>query len=126
MGTVAETNYWALFAILFPVGLLLFTGGVLLYRRKFVGLIVLDSFLTGKPSLACTYLGVWLMLMSVGHFVLETEVDALIVPYGLLALGCLAIGVIGWLWMPRFLQPRWMKKGTGWRPTGKTCSAGRS
>ena len=105
------TNYWALFAIFFLLGLVPFVGGVLLYTKKFVGLLVLDSFMPGKPSLATTFLGAWLLLMAPAHFVRETDIDALIMPYSILTLGCLAIGLMGWFWMPKFLQPRWMKEG---------------
>ncbi|WP_312180430.1 hypothetical protein [Arthrobacter sp.] len=105
------TNYWALFAILLTWGLVLFTGGVLLYTKKFVGLLVLDNFVPGKPSLACTYLGAWLILMAPAEFVRQTGMDALIIPYAMLTLGCLAIGLLGCFWMPKILQPRWMKEG---------------
>ena len=104
-----ESSEWALFAIIFPWGLLLFAGGILLYRKIFVGLIVLDSFLPGKPSLACTYLGAWLMLLSASDFV--PEIEAVSVPYTLLMFACQGIGMLGWLWMPKFLQPEWMKEG---------------
>ncbi|MCC9173281.1 hypothetical protein [Arthrobacter sp. zg-Y179] len=90
------------------MGLLLFIGGILLYRKKFVGLIVLDGFFPGKPSLACTYLGAWLMLLSALHFVPDNE--AVSVPYTLVMFACQGIGMLGWLWMPKFLQPEWMKE----------------
>ncbi|MCC9192694.1 hypothetical protein LOC59_03365 [Arthrobacter sp. zg-Y916] len=105
------TNEWALSAILFLLGIVPFVGGVLLYTNKFVGLLVLDNFMPGKPSLATTFLGAWLLLMAPSEFVLQTGIDALIVPYGIVLLGCLAIGLMGWFWMPRFMQPRWMKEG---------------
>lgn len=104
------TNYWALFAILFPLGLFLFVCGLLLYRKKFVGLVVLDGFLPGKPSVASTYLGVWLMCLSVAHFVTESENPFLVFPFGAVMFGAQAIGMIGFLWMPKFLQPKWMKQ----------------
>lgn len=104
----AESSDWALLAIMFPWGLLLFTGGLLLYRKKFVGLLILDESFPGKPSLACTYLGAWLMLLSVWGVV--TFNGALAGPYGLLTFACQGIGMLGWLWMPKFLQPKWMKE----------------
>ena len=103
-----ETNYWAFFAIVFPFGLLLFVGGILVYRKIFVGMIVLDGFFPGKPSLASTYLGAWMMLMSALHFVPDNE--AVFVPYALLLFTCQGIGMLGWLWLPKFLQPAWMKE----------------
>ncbi|MCQ1949331.1 MULTISPECIES: hypothetical protein [Arthrobacter] len=103
-----ETNYWAFFAIVFPFGLLLFVGGILVYRKIFVGMIVLDGFFPGKPSLASTYLGAWLMLVSALHFVPDNE--AVSVPYTLLMFACQGIGMLGWLWMPKFMQPEWMKE----------------
>ncbi|WP_404320521.1 hypothetical protein [Arthrobacter luteolus] len=105
------TNQWALSAILFLLGIVPFVGGVLLYTKKFIALLILDSFMPGKPSLATTFLGAWLLLMAPQHFVNETGIDALIMPYSALLLGCLAIGLMGWFWMPKFLQPKWMKEG---------------
>ncbi|MFZ3452570.1 hypothetical protein [Arthrobacter sp. 7Tela_A1] len=107
----SETNYWVFFAFMLPFGLILFTGGLLLYTKKFVGLLILDRFMPGKPSVACTYLGAWLLFMAPQHFVNQTGIDALIMPYSALLLGCLAIGLLGCFWMPKFLQPRWMKEG---------------
>ena len=106
-----ETNYWAFVAFMLPFGLVVFTGGVLVYTRKFVGLLILDRFMPGKPSLATTFLGAWLLLMAPQHFVNESGIDALIMPYSALLLACLAIGLMGWYWMPKFLQPKWMKEG---------------
>lgn len=105
------TNQWALSAILFFLGIVPFVGGVLLYTKKFVGLLVLDRFMPGKPSLAQTFIGAWLLLMAPSEFVLQSDIDALIVPYGILLFSCLAIGLLGCYWMPKFLQPRWMKEG---------------
>ena len=107
----SETNYWVFFAFMLPFGLILFTGGLLLYAKKFVGLLVLDHFMPGKPSLAQTFIGAWLILMAPSEFVLQSDIDALIVPYGILLFSCLAIGLLGCYWMPKFLQPRWMKEG---------------
>lgn len=114
-----ETNYWAFFAFMLPFGLVVFTGGVLVYTRKFVGLLILDRFMPGKPSLATTFLGAWLLLMAPQHFVNESGIDALIMPYSALLLACLAIGLMGWYWMPKFLQPKWMKEGDKLEAPGK-------
>ncbi|MEB7503569.1 hypothetical protein [Arthrobacter koreensis] len=115
----SETNYWVYFAFMLPFGLIVFTGGLLLYTKKFVGLLVLDSFMPGKPSLAQTYIGAWLLLMAPSEFVLQSDIDALIVPYSFVLLGCLALGLLGCFWMPKFLQPKWMKEGDKLEARGK-------
>lgn len=107
----SEPNELILSAIFFFLGIAPFIGGVLVYTRKFVGLLILDRFMPGKPSLATTFLGAWLLLMAPQHFVNESGIDALIMPYSALLLACLAIGLMGWYWMPKFLQPKWMKEG---------------
>ena len=105
-----ETNDWGLFAVMFPFGLLLLVGGLLVYRKKFVYLVVLDERFPGKPSLACTFLGMWLMLLPASGFREITAHEAIFVPYALLTFVCQGIGILGWLWMPKFMQPRWMKE----------------
>lgn len=106
-----ETNDWALFAVMFPLGLLAFIGGLLVYLKKYVHLVVLDDFSTGKPSLACTFLGMWVMLLPAANFREITANEVIFIPYALLTFACQGIGILGWFWMPKFMQPAWMKEG---------------
>lgn len=105
-----ETNAWAFFAVVFPLGVLAFLYGLYVYRHKFGYPIGLDRRSTGKPSLACTYLGVWIMLLSVANFPQVTSIEAIFIPYALLMFVFQLIGILGWFWMPKVLQPKWMKE----------------
>ncbi|MDK1359697.1 hypothetical protein QNO00_05375 [Arthrobacter sp. zg-Y1219] len=104
------TNYWALFAILFPWGLFLCLVGILTYRKKFLRFLAVDDFFPGKPSLATTYLGTFIMLIASAHFVSVADLEALTVPFGLALFTSWLLGVGGIFWMPKFLQPAWMKE----------------
>lgn len=113
-----ETNDWALFAVMFPFGLLLFVGGLLVYKQKMVPPALDDRF-PGKPSLACTFLGMWLMLLPASNFREITSSDIIFVPYALLTFACQGIGILGWLWMPKFMQPAWLKEADRLKARGK-------
>lgn len=104
-----DTNSWAFFAVVFPLGLLTFVLGLLAYKGG-IAPTPLDDQFPGKPSLANTYLGMWLMLLSGANFPQIMDSDILIVPYALLTFACQGIGMLGWLWMPRFMQPAWLKE----------------
>ena len=106
----AATNYWALFAMVFPFGLFLFIAGLLVYRKKFPGYLAMDRILPGKPSLATTYLGAWIMLLPMSHIITEAGNEVLLFLYAAAAFACFAIGIGGAFWMPRILQPKWMKE----------------
>ncbi|WP_146065603.1 hypothetical protein [Arthrobacter pityocampae] len=72
-------------------------------------LIVGDAFMPGKPSLAMLPLGFWMATMPFGNILLDAP-EPISGIFALLSTGCLAFGLLGCLYVPRFLQPRWMKE----------------
>ncbi|MDK1326204.1 hypothetical protein [Arthrobacter sp. zg-Y1143] len=93
-------------------GLLVMVPGLLVYSGRFrhyrAGLNILW---TGEPALASTYIGAAFALFPVTQFVIQPNVYPLIglvfLPlYFLIAV----IGILGNFWMPRPLQPKWIKE----------------
>ena len=103
------TNYWFLFAITFPWGLILFAGGILAYTNMVRGLLATDKSSVGRRSVSCIFLGLWIMLIAGVKFV-ENANDFILVPYTLVMILAQGIGMLTWLWTPRFLRPKWMKE----------------
>lgn len=103
------TNYWALFALVFPLGLFLFVCGLLVYWGKFMAFLAFDGIFPGRPSLGSTYVGVALMCTSIAHFVTETDSPLLLLPFVAVLFSAMILGVGSFLWVPGFLRPQWMK-----------------
>lgn len=92
----------------FPLGVFLVWASISMIRQKWMYLLVGDAFMPGKPSLAMLPLGIMMACSPFGGLVL-----ALPQPwsglFGLFLMACMTLGLLGCLYMPRFLQPRWMK-----------------
>lgn len=100
--------YFALFLV--PWGLFLLVCGILLYRKIWLGMLALNSIAPGQPGLAATYIGAWLATLPFGQWWLSLPIPALPGLLSIANLACLVIGIVGCFWMPRVLQPRWLKK----------------
>lgn len=64
---------------------------------------------TGVPDLALLYLGIFFFFLPLAVLVMDEVPPILAVLVGFGVLGSLFVGVVGFLWMPRFMRPRWMK-----------------
>ncbi|MBT1003528.1 hypothetical protein KIH31_13030 [Paenarthrobacter sp. DKR-5] len=100
--------YFALFVV--PWGLFLFVCGILLYRKIWLGLLALNSVAPGQPGLAATYIGAWLATLPFGNWWLSWHIPVLPALLSFANLACLVIGIVGCFWMPRFMQPRWLRE----------------
>lgn len=92
-----------------PLGLFLVWASIALIRQRWVYLLVGDTYLPGKPSVAMLPLGIFLVGVTFADALLglPQPLSGLI---GLVLLACMAAGLLGCLYVPRFLQPSWMKK----------------
>lgn len=92
-----------------PLGLFLIVASIATIRRTWTFLVVGDGFLPGKPSLAMLPIGVFLMGIAVDDALLDLPQPAAGL-VGLVLTACLALGLLGCFFVPRFLQPRWMRE----------------
>ncbi|MGV0110287.1 MULTISPECIES: hypothetical protein [unclassified Arthrobacter] len=92
-----------------PLGLFLIVASIATIRRTWTFLVVGDGFLPGKPSLAMLPIGVFLVGIAVDDALLDLPQPAAGL-VGLVLTACLALGLLGCFFMPRFLQPRWMRE----------------
>jgi hypothetical protein len=93
---------------IFPLGVFLFWASISMIRQKRMYLLVGDAFMPGKPSLAMLPLGFWMATLPFGDALLGAP-EPISSIFAFLSTGCLAFGLLGCLYVPRFLQPRWMK-----------------
>ncbi len=91
-----------------PLGVFLFWASLSMIRQRWMYLIVGDAYMPGKPSLAMLPLGFWMATLPFGHALLGAP-EPISGTFAFLSTGCLAFGLLGCLYVPRFLQPRWMK-----------------
>lgn len=63
---------------------------------------------TGVPDLALFYLGIFFFSLPVALLLMDVLPPILTALLGFAVLGNLFVGVIGFLWLPRFMRPRWM------------------
>lgn len=91
-----------------PLGIFLTWASISMLRQKWMYLLVADSFLPGKPSLAMLPNGILMMLVPFSDWItaLPKPLSGMI---SILLIICLAAALIGCFWMPRSLQPQWMK-----------------
>lgn len=92
----------------FPLGVFLTWASISMIRRKWMYLLVADAFLPGKPSLAMLPNGILMMLVPFSDWIIALP-QPLSGMISIFLIACLAAALIGCLWMPRFLQPQWMK-----------------
>lgn len=92
-----------------PLGLFLVWASISMIRQKWMYLLVADSFLPGKPSLAALPLGILMVCVPFNGLIsgLPQPLSGLI---GLLLMACLVLGLLGCFYVPRFLRPRWMQE----------------
>lgn len=64
---------------------------------------------TGVPDVALLYLGIFFFFLPLALLVMDVLPPILAVLVGCGVLGSLFVGVLGFLWMPRFMRPRWVK-----------------
>ncbi|MCU1633681.1 MAG: hypothetical protein JWM61_2333 [Micrococcaceae bacterium] len=91
-----------------PLGLFLAWASISMIRQKWMYLLVGDSFLPGKPSLAMLPIGI-LMACAPFNDLIYGLPQAVTGPISLFLMACLVSGFVGCFYVPRFLQPRWMK-----------------
>ncbi len=92
----------------FPLGVFLFWASLSMIRQKWMYLLVGDAFLPGKPSLAMLPLGFWMATLPFGDALLGAP-EPISGIFAFTNLGAMVLGLLGCLYVPRFLQPRWMK-----------------
>ena len=95
-------------AVLVLGGAALAVSGVMVHRKRWLGWLRLDRLVPGTPSLAITWLGLWLATLPLLPLVLDYRMLG-----GLSALVSnllLAAGILGFLWYPVRLMPRWMQE----------------
>ncbi|SDQ96683.1 hypothetical protein SAMN04489742_3288 [Arthrobacter crystallopoietes] len=100
----------ALLLFVLPLGLFLLVCGLGMYTKKWPILIFADAFLPGHPGLAATYIGAWMATLPFGSWWLSWNVPVLPGVLSLLSTVCMVIGLVGCFWMPRFMQPAWLKE----------------
>lgn len=100
----------ALLLFLLPLGLFLLVCGLGMYTNKWPVLLVVDGFLPGQGGLAATYIGAWTATLPFGDWWLSWDIPVLPGILSLLNTACLVIGLVGCFWMPRFMQPTWIKE----------------
>ncbi|PPB50967.1 hypothetical protein C4K88_03675 [Arthrobacter pityocampae] len=93
----------------FPLGLFLTWASLSMIRQKWMYLMVVDGFMPGRPSLAMLPIGI-LMLSSPFTGLLTGVPQPWSGLVGLFIMACLVFGLLGCFYVPRFLQPRWMKE----------------
>lgn len=102
---------WSAFFIVFPIGLVLLVGGLLLYLDIWRGFLILSAFSRGEMGVGATYLGAFLVAVSIeGVTSPPGEMSgpgALLV---LLGAACLLPAFLSAFWLPRFLLPRWLRQ----------------
>jgi hypothetical protein len=100
----------ALLLFLLPLGLFLLACGLGMYTNRWPILLAAEGFLPGKPGLAATYIGLWMIMTTFSPLWLSSELPVLAGALSLLSFACMVIGVAGCFWMPRFLQPAWVRE----------------
>lgn len=102
---------WTAFFIVFPIGLLLLVGGLLLYLDVWRGFLLFSAFSRGELGVGAPYFGVFLVAISIeGVTSPPGEMSgpgALLV---LLGAACLLPALLSAVWLPRFLLPRWLRQ----------------
>lgn len=98
--------------IIIPFGVLIMIPGLLVYNGKFRHYRTgLNTMWTGEPALASVYLGAAFAGIPLIGVLIKSDVSPL---FGLLFIPCVLlsgiIGLLGNLWMPRFMKPRWIKE----------------
>jgi len=93
------------------MGLISFVAGILAYRGKYKSWLVLKSFLfPGWIGLASLYLGLALMMLGLAAFLQFIDAPGFVMALWLVITApAMVIGIIGFLWLPRFLWPQWLK-----------------
>lgn len=92
-----------------PLGSFLTWANISTIRQKWTYLVVGDSYLPGKPSLAMLPLGLWMVALPFGNVLLDLG-NPTAGLFSVFSTGCLALGLIGCFWVPRVLHPHWMKQ----------------
>lgn len=102
---------WTAFFIVFPIGLVLLVGGLLLYLDVWRGFLLLSAFSRGEMGVGATYFGVFLVAISVEG--VTSPPGGMSGPGMLLVLlgaACLLPALLSAVWLPRFLLPRWLRR----------------
>lgn len=101
----------ALLLFLLPLGLFLVVCGLGMYTGKWPVLLAVDGFFPGQAGLAATYIGACMVLATFSPLWLDRDdIPVLQAILSLVSLLCMIIGLVGCFWMPRFMQPGWMKE----------------
>ena len=98
--------------IIVPFGVLIMVPGLLVYNGRFRHYRTgLNTMWTGEPALASAYLGAAFAGLPIMNTLIKSDVSPLFI---LLVGPCVLlsgiIGLLGNVWMPRFMKPRWIKE----------------
>ncbi|MDK1327023.1 hypothetical protein [Arthrobacter sp. zg-Y1143] len=105
-----EDLFLAIFSL--PFGGFLMVVGLLVYNGRFLAFrAVLNSFRSGEPALASTYIGLFFILIPLSQMALAADINE----FAIMVIACVTllsgfIGVIGGFWMPNFLKPRFIRE----------------
>jgi hypothetical protein len=91
-----------------PLGIFLTWASISMIRQKWMYLLVGDSYLWGKPSLAMLPLGLSMVTLPFTGLVLGLG-GPIAGLFSVFSIGCMVLGLAGCVWVPRFLHPSWMK-----------------
>ncbi|WP_206604334.1 hypothetical protein [Arthrobacter pityocampae] len=86
----------------------LFWASLSMIRQKWMYLLVGDAFMPGKPSLAMLPGGFWMATLPFSNILLDAP-EPISSIFAFTNFGGLVFGLLGCFYVPRFLQPRWMK-----------------
>lgn len=95
-----------------PFGGFLMVVGLLVYNGRFLAFRAgLNSFSSGEPALASTYIGLFFILIPFWDMVDTANLNEFVeLVIAFVILGSGLVGVIGGFWMPNFLKPRFIRE----------------
>ena len=102
---------WSAFLIVFSIGLVFLVGGLLLYLDVWRGFLLLSALSRGELGVGATYFGAF--LVAVGIAGATSPPGQMSGPGALLVLlgaACLLPALLSFVWLPRFLLPRWLRQ----------------
>lgn len=96
-----------IFCLLF--GALLIALGIAAYSGRDRSWMITKKVLPGQSGPALLYFGIFLFLLPMAVPLMDVLPPIFAALLGLVVLGCMFIGVLGFFWLPRFMHPRWMR-----------------
>lgn len=97
-------------AVLVLAGAALAVSGIMVHRKRWLGWVRIDRLVPGTPSLAITWLGLWLATLPLLPLALDNAPELLGGVLALVSNLLLIAGILGFLWYPGRLMPRWMQE----------------